>query len=452
MNRFVRVLGGIFLSLMGLAIVVWLGLSAFFFIAGRDVVPPDDSDLLLVDATVPDEENTYVAFLSVTNLCVLSYEDRKTCMAYCKWRRTGQAMGLATNGVSVVVDRMIEAHAAYYEGLHRAMALPGYHFVKDKDEWGYMAFPPITAMMQANNLLTVRTIRAAERGEFAEALSSLRDQFAFGRKTTLGAINFVQLLVGLGITDSACRTTRFLVTRDGVPEDVLSALAELIRDDVDMPLVFAQAMKGEYTNCADVLCDKVRSGEPWEPYLARSLKSGRWFGLMLGYQRYSWQPGATRALYADAIRAAIRGDDVEEIVPNPQRGLEANWAGKIMLRAVLSSLLAHSFQLKDKLLEVRLTRTVIAVKRFMLEKGVNPSSLEALVPRYLAVVPKDPYAPDQILGYDVEKELIWSVGSDGDFNPFAESVGSVGRFIRNLQAYAVRLDGRSPVSRKSATK
>ena len=248
MNRFVRVLGGIFLSLMGLAIVVWLGLSAFFFIAGRDVVPPDDSDLLFVDATVPDEENTYVAFLSVTNLYVLSYEDRKTCMDYCKWRRTGQAMGLATNGVSVVVDRMIEAHAAYYEGLHRAMALPGYHFVKDKDEWGYMAFPPITAMMWANNLLVVRTIRAAERGEFTEALSSLRDQFTFGRKITLGAINFFQLLVGLDITDSVCQTIRFLVTRDGVPEDVLSALAELIRDDVDLPLVFAQAMKGEYTN------------------------------------------------------------------------------------------------------------------------------------------------------------------------------------------------------------
>src|SRR5262249_54730746 len=57
----------------------------------------------------------------------------------------------------------------------------------------------------------------------------------------------------------------------------------------------------------------------------------------------------------------------------------------------------------------------LAIRRYRLENGVNPPSLEAMVPRYLARVPLDPYSGKTILYRPDHPEgrRLYCVGPDG---------------------------------------
>jgi hypothetical protein len=94
---------------------------------------------------------------------------------------------------------------------------------------------------------------------------------------------------------------------------------------------------------------------------------------------------------------------------------------------------------------------IAAAKWHRAHGGENPPSLEALVPAYLASVPKDPWskfgAPIQ---YDAALGVAWSVGKDGKYDyrkvakerkPAAVDSSADG----DTQKYAFRLDGK-PIS------
>jgi len=84
-----------------------------------------------------------------------------------------------------------------------------------------------------------------------------------------------------------------------------------------------------------------------------------------------------------------------------------------------------------------LTATFIAIRSYQAgQGGVLPPSLEALVPEYLDVVPRDPY-DGQPLRYSAEKKIVYSVGGDG-----TDSGGS-----RSTDDEAAFEDGKEPTLR-----
>lgn len=95
---------------------------------------------------------------------------------------------------------------------------------------------------------------------------------------------------------------------------------------------------------------------------------------------------------------------------------------KYKLLKVFGGAYDKAFAANDQFqLELAGTRVLVAVRLFELEKKRPPSSLDELVPRYLAVLPDDPYAPDGRLRWKSMKEpddqgrryILYSVGADG---------------------------------------
>ena len=82
MRHFIKILFVVFLSLAGLWLLAGIALSAYFYLAAPESPVVDDSDLRIAEVAVPDEENAYAAFLSVTNLLDCSSEDKSVLSAY----------------------------------------------------------------------------------------------------------------------------------------------------------------------------------------------------------------------------------------------------------------------------------------------------------------------------------------------------------------------------------
>jgi len=439
------------LSLVGLAVAAWLGLIAYFYLGAQDVTPSDDSDLRIVETEIPAEENAYVAFLAATNLYALSGEDATACMNYRQWRRTGRAnAGTDTNALPAAVDRVLATNAPYFAELHKAVALPRYQQVKDN----WLAFPPVTAMMRANTLWQTKAAREIERRDHAAALETIRDQLAFGRKVSVNPSSCLELLVGLGVGGCAYPEAISLSTSDGVPDNVLTALSELMRDETDVNRAYARALKCDYTHFVEGGMGIARFQKCIEPesfvyFCARDMMRSRLAARAIdivvawtpGSWRFAFQSGATKQACADAFRAAIASGDGCSAVQPPTSIFEPNWAGKALVRQFVPGGMDGG---RQNVLRLRLARIVVAAQRYRRANGGKyPPALDALVPKYLAAVPRDPFAPDFELRYDVAKGIAWSVGKDGNFNPLVEKPHSLFRFERDFDRYAVRLDGKA---------
>jgi hypothetical protein len=89
--------------------------------------------------------------------------------------------------------------------------------------------------------------------------------------------------------------------------------------------------------------------------------------------------------------------------------LRRNSGGQMSVGIVVSQIVAlgHSVYLQE--CRWTLLRAGLAARSYWDERGTLPPSLEALVPKYLAEVPHDPFS-GAALHYDAARGLIWSVG------------------------------------------
>ena len=96
-----------------------------------------------------------------------------------------------------------------------------------------------------------------------------------------------------------------------------------------------------------------------------------------------------------SVRLLLRGNALGEILEDMNRSTD-------------ESLLSTHHQENN---EVSATRVILALRAFELETGELPSSLTALVPRYLDAIPSDAF-DGQPLRYSREQRKLWSVGSN----------------------------------------
>jgi len=84
----------------------------------------------------------------------------------------------------------------------------------------------------------------------------------------------------------------------------------------------------------------------------------------------------------------------------------------LLLPALDNALVIHY----HSLLRQRLAATALAIRLYAADHGVRPPTLDALVPDYLPMVPKDPFAADgRVICYrpDATPPVLYSVGTDG---------------------------------------
>ena len=449
MKWFVKILCVALLSLAGLWLLAGIALSAYFYLAAPESPVVDDSDLRIAEVEVPDDENAYAAFLSVTNLLDCSSEDKSVLSAYfmycdgrskpfSSWRKDG-----TPETCRAEVDRILSERAEGLKGLHQAVLRPKYRLIPDAEG---SCFPPISAMTLAHAFLRAQADRARERGDFATAFTAERDGFLFATLCRDNASSIVECLVGSGLGALSCRRMTLLANGEGVSDALLTAVAELLKDDFDEKALFEQAVKREYVNFSCWMLDKMgdtlsmdelptglHTVRPCAPGIIR----------IPGFARFAYNKEMSRQDLVNVFRAGLADCDVEEVVPRPRSFLQPNFAGRLMARCVTPAFKDIRRDLRESLFALRAARTAVVIRRYgRANGGAIPSDLSALVPTYLAEVPRDPFSQDRALGYDATMRQLWTIGADGDFNALDSAQTVKYGFKRKRAKCAFLLDGK----------
>ena len=120
------------------AVLAMSGLSAFFFIAGRDIDPPDVSDLM--PSPLPpleQSENMVPVLMDATNLLVMTRSDNRLAVRYLdpKWNREltldGVSCSLSEAEATALVDKLLATNAALFAALDVAAARPRARYPKE---------------------------------------------------------------------------------------------------------------------------------------------------------------------------------------------------------------------------------------------------------------------------------------------------------------------------------
>ena len=448
MKRFVKILCVVLLSLVGLWLLACVALSVYFHLAMPKSPIVDDSDLRLAESAVPGDENAYVAFLAVTNLLDCSSEDKSVLSAYSmycdgksrsfgSWRKDG-----TPDACRAEVDRILSERAEGLKGLHQMVLRQKYKLIPEADG---LRFPPISTMTLAHRLLQVQADRARERGDFATAFMSERDGFLFATRCRDNASSIVECLIGSGLGAISCRSMVRLANEDGVSDELLTTVAELLKDDFDENALFEQTVKREYVNFSCWALDKV--GDTISVYelptgLCTMCPCAPNIVKIPGLVSFAYNKEMTRQDLVNVFRSGLAGRDADELVPQPRSIFQPNFAGRIVARTVTPAFKDIRDNLKKTLFVLRAARTAVAIRRYgRANGGAVPTDLSALAPTYLAEAPRDPFSPDRVFGYDAVARQVWTVGPDGDFNALDSEQMTKSEFKRKREKYAFRLDG-----------
>lgn len=428
-KKILKVLGLGVAALGGIAILLLIGLVAYFIIAAPESPIVDDSDLRIEEPPIPDEENAYLAFIAATNHFEFSSEDGMRSWKYLKKDR-GEFVEHSE------IDRMLNEHEAAFLAIERIGQLNAYRLVPTSNVFGAY-LPPISAMMRMNNLCRVKVLRSIECGDYDTAFRTLCDLQNFFSLCAENASTLWEFLVGIGTSGNSCEMFATLANADGVSDEMLEKIANRLETEFDEPSLFERTYKCEYQNYGSKFLDDVVNVQG----LSKEL---RLFPIS-----FAFSPGMTRLLIVNAIRDELSGRRSQVTIPETVNYLQPNWAGYLALRALMPSFDAFRDAFKKYRLATRTARTAVAVIRYArAHDGQSPQALSELVPTYLNEVPRDPFDQERELGYDREKGIVWSVGKDGVFDPLMEKVKDLFSFNRDMEKYARRIDGKPIEMRK----
>ena len=467
------------------------GLSAFFYIAGRDIDPPDVSDLLPpAPPPIEPSENMVPVLMDATNCLALANGDKALINSYRKDDWNHKLNLDATNSVilteqeaAALADRILATNAAVFAALDVAVTRPRAQYPAGL-ELRFMIpesyETPVYSMLWSfedmawwyGGLVALRARRLRENRCSAEAVEELlrygemfaRLSYKIESPTCILSIRspnslvvdeLVKAVVKDDLADDICvrideACTRWAQMRLEALEKDSAYLIWRVRNTLarDRGVTFEQYFPDEYFEVPPDWYDckwaeKLSDGLKW------TVKS------FPGYERYAFQPNRSLAEWASAWREAkpivialpytvetrTRLAETEKACDKQFHPLRRNCVGSYELA---SYKLAAAWRCYGRIAFYDDSyRVVIAAARYRRKHGSLPPTLDALVPEFLAEVPRDPYDASRPLGYDVEQGTIHTVGADGAFDgkipkPNARYGGLRGERYRCIR----RIDGR----------
>jgi len=394
-----------------LASTLLAGVIGWVIIAGRDVPPPDVSDLTLERPHVPEAENAYTYFLSAAAALHWPEDfDHASRLGHiedsCKYE---------TEVVGDLIEKNLPALALVEKGLAcRACQLPVYWIGDDADylgKWRKLA-----------RVFTLKAMREQSAQEYTQAIESCSAAIRFGDVIQANAESSLDYLVGLTMLAGGLRQTRRLMRERGLTAGQLAGLADRLRSLTPPDQGVVRALKGEFRFGVRVV-DGIANGSLDKNELSLTLRSFPWpRSRSIGYL---FQPNKTKAEFAEYYRHMIRNacrvrSEMDVCDPNERLGLSGNRLKQILtpnvIGRILYGLLSSAI---GPLLDAHRrhecsltgTRLVVTCRAYEATHGDLPDSLEALLPKYLDAVPIDPY-DGRPFRYSREKRIVYSVFRD----------------------------------------
>jgi hypothetical protein len=291
--------------------------------------------------------------------------------------------------------------------------------------------------LDIEQLASVRSRDRARRGDHEGAFDDALRLVRFGRQVETGKGGMTDYLVGLTIRGMGESLMREQVKTCTLPSARLRHYAAELARYPCVAQGLADAYRVEYA-CQVSTIEEVRSGDvswadlnallkalgPAGPKQGATGPTVCLFWRALGGPLF--KPNRTRRLFAETMRMEVEDapksyKDARAIDPDgrafslPKSVLRGNVIGDALYRMLRPSLRGvHELKCRTNF-ELAVTRTLLAMKAYKLDKGRLPETLEQLVPEYLDAVPIDDFDGKR-LRYNAAKKIIYSVGKDLEDN------------------------------------
>jgi hypothetical protein len=381
----------VIVAVLGLLV---LGVVGWVVVGSMDSAPPEVSDLAVERPEVGEGENAFPVLMGAVEVMEWP-EDDGWVRDYVKGEGEGaeggdvEALLAANAGVVEMVEEGCEIGVCWY---------PEIETLADSVEY-------VGGLMQLGRLLWARGRWLREEGEWAAAAENSELALRYGGLVVGQPESLVNFLVGLMCLQGAVREVEELVRGEGLGEEELASLAEVLGEvgGLDEPL--ARAFRCEYWGIANtidqMLTGELEMGEEFVPGV------GRW-----GTNGYLFHPNRTKGLIAEHYRGLIgslsvdwweRGDvkDLAELI-GVDRGtvlVRPNGVGRILVSLLVPMMGSVLEKERELVARVGRLRASVALRRFELAEGRAAVSLAELVPGYLEAVPVDPFTGEAV-GYD----------------------------------------------------
>ncbi len=383
MKKIFKILLKILLWGGGLLIMFSILLHAYVYFAGKDIPPPDDSDLAIDIPVVPDEENAFVYLIKASQAAVLP-----DCYSW------GPPSPLPDNAADMLAQNQ-DAFSYIQIALDCSTFLPPRTFVWDER-------PSIRII---STLLSLDVHQAIADKDLDKAIQKISVRLELGRLEADNSLSIMQYLFAYLHLNYALADITIVAQQPDITAEQLLQLVGLLQSLPDPEHILRQTIKGEYQLTKTTM-------DEWSSLT----------GMPKEYQyivRFGFLPNATLRDYARVMRNTLQSIPISYKDIPPRHEYTAPWyswmvpnsKGQWLFNAFQDSVYGMlrffvSFQTAQAAAE-----TIVAFHRYKQQHHVLPDSLEALVPDFLPTVPIDPY-DEQPLRYRPEQNIIYFVGTN----------------------------------------
>lgn len=390
------------------AIVVFLGIGTVIVmvaVAGRDIPPPDTTDLIPERTELPPEQNGFTCFVSATSSFYWP-ADNPIVTDYLSGKPVDEGL----------VEEVIARNATTFQEIKRGLEC-GVCLMPEPTQVATPC-PYFEPLRQIGRVMALKTKRDRLAGRYADATSTCISLLQFGDMIQKDAGSLIASLVGISVLAGGVEQAQDLACDKGTPPEELRWLADALARLGPFDRGFIHSIKVEYRVFANTIDQLGMDDLP-------GLADGRPIASMKGKRipGYLFQRNRTKLAFAKYCRemilnASLCYADMKLSDVGQHRG-SASTLSRIIRPNVIGRTLYELTSGLDFILEkkcmvecdVEAAHLLVACNAYQKKEGKLPESLQALVPTYIAAIPTDPY-DGKSFRYSPSLGIVYSVGKD----------------------------------------
>lgn len=401
---------------------------------GHDIAPIDDSDLRLQKVVVADSENAYFDLIKLKD--VIYYpDDKKQIIADMVAGKTWDAQ---------LAQELISKNTEAFKYFTDASFKPKFQDPPFADPVNITPdsqnISPLNVIRNMAMLSAVKSLSFSKQGKDNEAMEEVMRSVNIGQKIQDSQGVIIHYLVGSAMKGIGLRATQKILGTSKLKTSELKkysqeldkyykneeGLTNAFKAEHYMPVLGMEMLYKDILNRQAISNELIIKGSADPTDIIQELADpSKNFTNLEGRHdpSFYFQLNKSKLLMAELSRSQIsdanrtcadfQGFNVKKLdLTSPAEIIKTENAIGIILRDVVVGSIDTVFSRKcheDAL--VGATQAMFALKAFKNDTKKYPATLDELIPKYLEVVPTDPFDNKQ-LRYSPEKKIIYSVSED----------------------------------------
>lgn len=427
-------------KIIAIIVILVLAVTGGIIYLTSDIPPIDDSDLVLVYESIPDEENAFYYF-DKANQAMYYPESEKD--------RIDKILeeGIKDEDVEFAKE-ILDKNEKTFRHLEKGLALDKLQIPEMRDGLAEL-IPYLFDWRQIALLNQLRSMYFYKIDKQDEAFKTALENVRFGYMINNSKGCLVHFMIGAVIKEIGSESINQLVSKAMLSERKTKEYIDTLKRYEDARDGLIQTYLCEYNyfmlHTVDFIEKGINENLKGEikkkiplPGLGKQLDEIKKIHFVQPLIiRYMFHPERTKGKMADYIRSVITAvsksyykdvdfDSMDKFMYNLSKDAEfirvikRNVVGKVLMGLLvpgITPVIGEEYKIEA---EIKRTQILIALKAYNNEFGQLPESLDELVPAYFDQVPIDPYDGKPIR-YSKKDKIIYSVGENLEDNGVDES-------------------------------